>query len=147
MITVNSKQVAEAMGKRHDNLKRAIRTDAAKLENPERYYIESSYIDPKKQERKCYEITMDGCERLAEKLPIEQRELFLSRCKGEEPEKLTAYTVKQAADIAGISERTMRRKVEKGEIPSFKQPFEQVIHGERAMITAGALSTYMEGLR
>ena len=145
MITVNSKQVAEAMGKRHDNLKRAIRTDAAKLENPERYYIESSYIDPKKQERKCFEITMEGCERLAEKLPLEDREAFLLRCKGEEPVGATAYTVKEAAEIVGISERTMRRKVTAGEIPSFKQTFEQVIKSERTMIPAGALSTYMEG--
>ena len=145
MITVNSKQVAEALGKRHDNLKRAIRTDAAKLENPERYYIESTYTDPKKQERKCYEITIEGCERLAEKLPFEEREAFLSRCKGEEPVELTAYTVKEAAEIAGISERTMRRKVTAGEIPSFKQSFEQVIKSERTMITAGALSAYLEG--
>ena len=146
MLTFNSKNVALALGKRHDNLKRTIRTDLKKLKEPERYYIESTYTDPKKQKRTYYEITEEGCERLAEKLPPDERDLFLAKCKGEAPTASVIYTVKEAAEKAGISERTMRRRVASGEIESFKQKYEQVIKAERTMITSRALEKFMEGL-
>lgn len=143
MFTVNSKVVAEALGKRHDNLKRTIRTDLKKLKDPDRYFIESTYTDAKHQSRSFYEVTLEGCERLAEKLPVEEREAFLAKCKGStEP---TVFTVKEAAEKLGISERTMRRRVSTGEIPSFTQEYEQVMKLKRTMITASALEKYMEG--
>ena len=146
MFTINSKQVAEALGKRHDNLKRTIRTDLKKLKEPDRYYIESTYTDSKHQQRTYYEITEEGCERLSEKLDPEDRELFLAKCKGKAPTASVIYTVKEAAERAGISERTMRRRIASGEIESFKQKYEQIIKAERTMITSRALEKFMEGL-
>ena len=143
MVTFNSKEVAAALGKRHDNLKRTIRTDIKKLKEPEKYYIEGTYTDSKNQVRKYFEVTLEGCERLAEKLSPEEREAFIARCKGSTDP--TIFTVREAAERAGISERTMRRKVNSGEIASFKQKFEQVIISERTMITASDLKKFMEG--
>lgn len=149
--TVNSKKLSEALGKRHDNLLRGIRTDIEKLrkkgEDPEVYYKDSSYTDGKKQVRACYDITMEGCERLALKVPFSERAAFLARCKGGSPEDVRAYTVKEAADLAGISERTMRRKVASGEIPSYKEKYETVITAERSMIPAAELEKYLKEVR
>lgn len=149
MIRVNSRDVSEFLGKRHDNLMRAIRSDIEKLEEPEQYYKESSYKDNKGQTRACYEISIEGCERLAKRLTEPQKKDFMSKCRGnseepvkepEQPEK--EYTAKEAAEILGCSERTVRRRIQSGELKSEKREYRQVIVSERTVITAGALEEF-----
>lgn len=147
MIRLNSKTVAEFIGKRHDNLMRAVRSDIEKLDDPERYYKESSYKDGKGQTRACYEISIEGCERLAKRLTEPEKEEFMNKCRestGEpvkKPEK--EYTTKEVANILGCSERTVRRRIQSGELKSEKRKFEQVLISERTVITSGALEEFI----
>lgn len=72
-----SKDVADLMEKRHDNLMRTIRTDLKNLETPEKYYKEDTYTDGKGKVRECFQVSLDGCKRLSNKLKGELREEFL----------------------------------------------------------------------
>lgn len=150
MDRLNSKVVAELIGKRHDNLMRAIRTDIKNLEDPEKYYKEGSYTDGKGQERACYEISLDGCERLSKKLSEEEKEEFMISCSlragkpvreaNTKPERV--YTVKEVTEILGISERTFNRRVASGELKTEKREYKQVLTKERTVVTEAALEEY-----
>ena len=72
-----SKDVADLMEKRHDNLMRTIRTDLKNLETPEKYYKEDTYTDGKGKVRECFQVSLDGCKRLSNKLKGELKEEFL----------------------------------------------------------------------
>lgn len=151
MISINSKLVAEIMGKRHDNLMRAIRADIKTLEKPGMYYTESTYKDGKGQVRSCYEVTIEGCERLAKKLSEEERKAFLGRCREiagspVKPDEEKSYTIPEVAKLLGVSERTIQRKVKSGEIKSRKEQYTQVLVKERTIVTAEDLLAYKEGL-
>ena len=65
------------MEKRHDNLMRTIRTDLKNLETPEKYYKEDTYTDGKGKVRECFQVSLDGCKRLSNKLKGELKEEFL----------------------------------------------------------------------
>ena len=65
------------MEKRHDNLMRTIRTDLKNLETPEKYYKEDTYTDGKGKVRECFQVSLDGCQRLSNKLKGEVKEEFL----------------------------------------------------------------------
>lgn len=66
VATINSKEVAEMMETRHDNLMRkieGINKDFNEFKfDSNIYWTKSSYVDKKGQSRKCYEITKNGCE-------------------------------------------------------------------------------------
>lgn len=70
--TVDSRQVAEAVGKEHGKLLRDIRVycgylNEAKIDLVD-FFIESSYTDAKGEQRPCYLCTRKGCEMIANKL-------------------------------------------------------------------------------
>lgn len=69
--TIDSKEVAEMMGKEHKQLLREIRTHIQVLtsENlsPVEFFEASSYLDNKGEERPCFAITKMGCEMLGNK--------------------------------------------------------------------------------
>lgn len=148
MIRINSKVVADWMGKRHDNLMRAIRTDSDKLENPERYYKKSVYTDGKGQERECYEISIEGCERLSKKIyDARDREDFLSLVRERERTAepvMECYTVKEAAKEAGVSERQVQRWIASGKLSAEKQTFTQTITAHRNVIKVGELERFLK---
>lgn len=148
MIRINSKDVAEFLGKRHDNLMRAVRTDIKNLEDPERYYKESSYKDGKGQTRACYEISIEGCERLSKRLTEPEKEAFMGKCMESTGEPVKApekeYTVQEAAEILGCSERTVRRRIQSGELRSEKREYVQTLVSERAVIPEAALREFMD---
>ena len=82
-LTLNSKEVAVMMETRHDNLMRKISGinkdfNDHKIEVVD-YWLESSYLDKKGEERKCYEITKRGCEFLAHKSTGTKGNLFTVR--------------------------------------------------------------------
>ena len=89
--TLDSREVAEMVGKRHDHLIRDIKKyigemsapnfgEGAEAKNhsgselgelkiqPTDFFIEYTYRDKNKQERPCYDITKKGCEFIAHKL-------------------------------------------------------------------------------
>lgn len=69
---VDSRQVAEAVGKEHSKLLRDIRTYCDYLNEAKiglvDFFIESKYTDSKGEERPCYLCTRKGCEMIANKL-------------------------------------------------------------------------------
>lgn len=152
-----SKDVADLMEKRHDNLMRTIRTDLKNLETPEKYYKEDTYTDGKGKVRECFQVSLDGCKRLSNKLKGELKEEFLiavglrlkkwhrGATKPEsEPEK--EYTLEEAAAELGISRRTLGRKIDAGEIQTEKREYQQILIKERSIVTESALEAYRKSL-
>ncbi len=85
-MTVSSREVAEMMEKRHDNLLRDIEKHTAILEKVNELNFElvdlwqlSSYKDAKGETRKEYQVTKKGCEFLAHKTTGEKGDLFTIR--------------------------------------------------------------------
>ncbi|MCD3245287.1 phage regulatory protein [Clostridium botulinum C] len=82
-LVLDSREVAEMMGKEHKQLLREIRdvTSILASENfsPTRYFIESTYKDAQNKERKCYLCTKMGCEVLGNKQQGEKGILFTAK--------------------------------------------------------------------
>ncbi|MEK4883629.1 ORF6C domain-containing protein [Bacillus sp. FSL W8-0223] len=90
--TINSREVAEMIGKQHKDLLRDIRTylsymlkanqEIKKGERkiaPSDFFIESTYVDSQNKVQPCYEITKLGCEMVANKLTGEKGVLFTAQ--------------------------------------------------------------------
>ena len=83
IATINSKEVAEMMETRHSDLMRKI--EGINKDFNERkialvdYWLESSYVDKKGEERKCYEVTKMGCEFLAHKSTGKKGNIFTAK--------------------------------------------------------------------
>lgn len=82
--TISSREVAEMMGVReHSKMIRKIEGISAVLNEAKiglvDYFIESSYIDPKGEERKQYLVTRKGCEMLAHKSTGEKGIIFTAK--------------------------------------------------------------------
>ena len=63
ILTVSSLQVAEDFEKEHRNVIQSIAkliTEIQPAENSARYFLSSSYVDAKGENRKCYNLTRDG---------------------------------------------------------------------------------------
>lgn len=78
---LDSREVAEMVGKRHDHLIRDVKNYIEHIStNPNLgaldFFIESIYIDGKGEERPNYQITKKGCEFIAHKLTGEKGALF-----------------------------------------------------------------------
>jgi Rha family phage regulatory protein len=79
--TISSLEVAEMVEKQHAHLMRDINTYTTYITaNPELdsldFFIESTYIDVQRKERRCYNITKKGCEFIAHKLTGQKGALF-----------------------------------------------------------------------
>ena len=144
---INSKEVSKLIGKRHDNLLRTIRTEIKKLSNPDAFYVEATYTDGKGQLRECFEITIEGCKWLANKLPVEKRKAFIDACMNEAKQTVTAdkaYTTKEAAKLLGVSQRTIERKIKAGELKASKEEYQHISIRERLVIKAEDLTEFIE---
>ena len=82
-LSVDSREVAEAIGKEHKELLRSIRnyieilTSAEML--PLNFFIPSEYIDSKKEARPCYLLTKKGCDMVANKMTGEKGVIFTAK--------------------------------------------------------------------
>lgn len=80
METVDSRQVAEAIGKKHYDLIKDIRRYSDYLNEGKisavDFFIESSYADSKGETRPCYLCTRKGCEMIANKLTGKKGAVF-----------------------------------------------------------------------
>lgn len=79
-IYADSRQVAEMIGKRHDNLLKSINNyveilAASKLRTLD-FFIKSSYLDNQGKLRPCYKLTRKGCDMVANKLTGAKGVLF-----------------------------------------------------------------------
>jgi Rha family phage regulatory protein len=80
LFVVDSREVAEMLGKEHDQLMRSIRTyldymESAKLQS-QNFFIESTYINSQNKEQPCYLLTRKGCDMVANKMTGEKGVLF-----------------------------------------------------------------------
>lgn len=79
--TINSREVAEMTGKKHNNLMRDIKgyvkilEDNSKLSSPN-FFIESTYVNSQNKVQPCYELTRKGCDMVANKMTGEKGILF-----------------------------------------------------------------------
>ena len=92
-VTINSREVAEMVGKEHKKLLRDIKKYADILNGANfglvDFFIESTYVDANGETRPCYEITRRGCDMVANKMTGEKGVLFTAAyvTKFEEMEK------------------------------------------------------------
>ena len=141
----NSKDVAVVLGKRHDNLLRAIRKYCDALgDDAPKYFI------PEGEGRKVtYTVTYLGCDLLAGRMIGQAGDKFKLWYRGdiEEPvesiepevtEKL--YTVAEAVEILGMSERSVYRNIQIGKLRAIER--EVMIPIVRKFVTADALERF-----
>lgn len=83
MDVVDSRAVAEMVGKNHRDLMRSIHSYVNIMENnnernfaPVDFFIESTYLDGKGEVRPCYLLTKKGCDMVANKMTGEKGVLF-----------------------------------------------------------------------
>ena len=141
----SSKDVAEVLGKRHDNLLRAIRKYCDMLgDSAPKYFISDG-----KGRRVSYKVTYLGCELLAGRMIGQAGEDFKLWYRGnlgypvdsivtEVTEKL--YTVAEAVDILGIGERSIYRNIQIGKLEAVER--EVMVPTVRKFITAEALEKF-----
>lgn len=148
-MTITSKEVAEMLGKRHDNLLRAIRKYITQLgEEAPKYFSE----DPDKGGR-LYHITKDGCDLMAGRIIGAQSEVFKAKYApvfGEEApvevveeKQEKAYTVEEVAQILGCSERNVYRNIQSGKLEAVER--EVMIPTLKKFVTEEALEKYKAG--
>jgi len=78
--TINSREVAEMVGKEHKKLLRDIKKYVDTLNGANfglvDFFVESTYVDAKGETRPCYELTRKGCDMVANKMTGEKGILF-----------------------------------------------------------------------
>lgn len=89
LATIDSREVAEMMGKDHKALLKDINGGGNTIGliptliganfEPNKYFIKSSYIDSRNREQKCYLVTKMGCELLGNKQQGEKGILFTAK--------------------------------------------------------------------
>lgn len=81
--TIDSREVAEMIEVRHDNLVKKIRNyqqilDSSKLRSQD-FFVPSTYINSQNKEQPCYLLTKKGCEMVANKLTGEKGVIFTAK--------------------------------------------------------------------
>ncbi len=129
MSTLDSKAVAEMLGKRHDNFMRAVRKYVATLgEAAHEYFIEGTYKDGLGKTRAGYQITLKGCEYIADRVIGVKSEEFKKKylqmfpeaqdepVENPEPQTAKGYSTEEVAQILGCSRRTVQRIIRRGDM-------------------------------
>lgn len=155
VATINSKEVAEMMEMEHSKLLRKIEGinkdfNEAKIGLVD-YWLESSYVDKKGEERKCYEVTKMGCEFLAHKSTGKKGNIFTAKYmeRFNEMEKelqqmqVASYMIADPIERAKkwIEEETIRQ--EQAKLLEEQKPlvdFASTVHEAGNAITIGAFA-------
>lgn len=147
----SSKDIAEVLEKRHDNLLRAIRKYCETLgEDAPKYFI------PEGEGRKSsFNVTIKGCELLAGRMIGKAGDEFRlwyqqvlpkedpaeeSKKEFEEPELDPVYTVQEVAEALGMSERAVYRNIQQGKLEAVEK--EIYIPTMKKFVTAEALEKF-----
>ena len=116
--TLDSREVAKMIGKRHRDLMRDIRryvsdiSTSAKLRALD-FFIESNYTDAKGETRKCYLLTKQGCEFVGNKLTGKKGTLFTAQYVSlfnEYQEEHTAIEAHMTSDEIAVRNRELNFK-------------------------------------
>ena len=135
--TLDSREVAEMVGKEHKNLMRDVRSYVSELNQlkiePVDFFRENTYKDGKGEKRPCYDITKKGCEFIAHKL---------TGIKGTE---FTARYINRFHDMEetireGILQKQKPDKPKKEKLPSVNMMVKNV---KEALHDAGVDSKYI----
>ena len=140
----SSKEVAEVLGKRHDNLLRAIRKycEALGEDAPKHFILEGE------GKKATYTVTYLGCELLAGRMIGQAGDAFRLWYRGtleepvedpKEPEE-QLYTVAEVAEMLGIGERSVYRNIQSGKLDALER--EVMIPTVRKFVTATALESF-----
>lgn len=141
----SSKDVADVLGKRHDNLLRAIRKYSDALgEDAIKYFI------PEGEGRKqTFRVTFAGCELLAGRMIGQAGEEFRNWYKGNlgeplqdapvEPE-VKEYTVAEVVEMLGMSERSVYRNIQSGKLEAVEK--EIMVPTVKKFVTEEALEKF-----
>lgn len=130
MRTLDSKAVAEMLGKRHDNFMRDVRKYVATLgEAAPEYFIEGTYKDGLGKTRAGYQITLKGCEYIAGRVIGVKSEEFKSKyllmfpidgggtpTDSPVPPEAQGYSTEEVAQLLGCSRRTVQRMIQRGDM-------------------------------
>lgn len=154
MQMLSSKQVADMLGRRHDNFARAVRKLAKDLgaEAP-KYFVEGM---AEGRAKNAYGITLAGCDLIAGRIIGEKSTAFKAQYlpmfgktpdPAQEPVTMVEpepkrYTVQEAADALGMNERSVRRYIEKGTLKAEK--VEVMVPTVKTLITEEDLKEFME---
>lgn len=81
--TIDSREVAEMVEVRHDNLVKKIRNyqqilDSSKLRSQD-FFVPRTYVNSQNKEQPCYLLTKKGCEMVANKLTGEKGVIFTAK--------------------------------------------------------------------
>ncbi|EPY2274545.1 Rha family transcriptional regulator [Clostridium sporogenes] len=155
-LTLDSREVAEMIGKPHDQLMRSIRVyktylDSAKMQTHD-YFTESTYINSQNKEQPCYLLTKMGCEMVANKMTGKKGVLFTAKYVKrfnqmestikQQKKQITSLTKQQETEArlknAKVREANLYLKIaDKIEIPEYKQIMyskaTQVLSGEQLL--------------
>ena len=152
MQSVSSKEVAEMLGKRHDNFLRDVRKYIAMLgEEAPKYFVDGSYKDTVGKSRSCYEVTLAGCELIAGRMIGESgrafREMIDKTFDKAEPEPKAEpvskdLTVEEVAKRLGCSERNVYRTIKNGKLQAIQK--EILIPTTKIFVTEEALEAYIK---
>lgn len=151
-LVIDSREVAEMIGKEHKNLLRDIKgyVDILTGSNlsPLNFFIPSTYKDAKGETRPCYLLTRKGCDMVANKLTGEKGVLFTAAyvTKFEEMEKAIKTGNKPIPEIKQkeIEARLRNAKVRQANIllkiaanPDIPSTYRQVLYSYAAWAATG----------
>lgn len=143
----SSKDVSDVLGKRHDNLLRAIRKYCEQLgEDAPKYFILEG-----EGRKATYKVTYLGCELLAGRMIGKAGDEFRLWYKGNlgepvvedppvEPEEEKAYTVAEVVEMLGMSERSVYRNIQSGKLEAVER--EILVPTVKKFVTAEALERF-----
>lgn len=122
---LNSREVAEMVGKEHKKLLRDIRVYCEQLSGanlgPGDFFSESTYLDTNNQSRPCYLVTKKGCEFIAHKLTGQKGTEFTAKyinrfheMENEIQQKITCdIPVGEVARLSTVMDKIMVRQKSK----------------------------------
>ena len=156
MSTLDSKAVAEMLGKRHDNLLREIRNYVKKMGAEATDYFTEI---PTSGRGVTFSVTEAGCELLGSRLlgdaGREYREWYKAilgnqpenspqtQDEAQKPPEVKEYSFSEVAEILGVSERSVRRYIEAGKLEASEK--EVMIPTVKKFVTEDALEAFKSG--
>ena len=120
--TLDSREVAEMVGKEHKNLMRDVRFYVEELGQlkiePSDFFKESTYQNSQNKTMPCYDITKKGCEFIAHKLTGQKGTEFTARYinrfhemeDGKLPCPLNPIIASSVAELGRVTERIMTKQ-------------------------------------
>lgn len=150
MSELSSKELADLLEKRHDNVLRDIRKhiDTLGTKSAE-YFKESSYADGKGTKRACYSISEQGAQYLAERLTEEKAKILMDAITGTSTAGLQEdtkkeYTVEEASKLLQVSERSIYNWIKAGKLKAENRSFEVLTTVNKMMVPEEEISRHKQ---